>query len=125
MAFPEDRRYLESHEWHKPDGDLVVIGISKFAADELTDITYLEIARQDGQITAGELLGEIESVKTTSELYCGVDGEVVEVNQEVIDRPETINQDPYERGWMVKIRPQNPGQLDSLLTAQEYETKTH
>ena len=125
MAFPEDRRYLESHEWHKPDGDFVVIGISKFATDELTDITYLEITCQDGQVHAGELFGEIESVKTTSELYCGIDGEVVAVNQEVIDRPETINEDPYERGWMIRIRPRDPGQLDSLLTAQEYDQKTH
>jgi len=125
MGCPEDRRYLESHEWHKADGDLVVIGISQFAADELTDITYLEVTVREGDIKAGEQFGEIESVKTTTELYCGIDGEVVAVNQEAVDRPEIINADPFGQGWILKVRPAAESQLDSLLTAQEYDKKTH
>ena len=125
MASPEDRRYLESHEWHKIEGDLVVIGLSRFAVDELTDITYVEVTRQVGPIEAGECFGEIESVKTSSELYCAVDGEVVGLNQDVIDHPEIINQDPYGRGWIIKVRPADSGQLDALLTAQDYDRQLH
>ena len=121
MPSPDDRRYLESHEWHKLEGDVVAIGISRFAVDELTDVTYLEIVIQDGRIEAGQRFGEIESVKTTSELYCGIDGQVVAVNQDVIEHPELINDDPYERGWIIKVRPADSGQLDALLTAQEYD----
>jgi len=125
MTCPDDRRYLESHEWHKAESDLIVLGISQFAVDELTDITYLEILIREGPIKAGDVFGEIESVKTTSELYCGVDGEVVAVNQEVLDHPAIINEDPHERGWMIKVRPTDIAQIDTLLTSQEYEQKTH
>jgi len=120
MSAPDDRRYLQSHEWHKPEGELVVIGISKFAVDELTDLTYLEVTA-DGQIDKGGPLGEVESVKATSELYCGIDGEVVEVNQAVIDDPSLINRDCYEAGWIVKVKPADPAQLDDLLSVEDYE----
>lgn len=120
MSAPDDRRYLESHEWHKPEGDLVLIGISQFAVDELTDITYLEITAE-GEIGKGDPLGEIESVKATSELYCGIDGEVVEVNQAVVDDPSLINRDCYGQAWIVKVRPTDAGQLDSLMAADAYE----
>lgn len=119
-ASPSDRRYLETHEWHKPEGGLVVIGVSKFAVDELTDITFLDIKKKSGAIKAGDSFGEIESVKATSELYCGIDGTVEAVNQAVLDNPAIINEDPYEKGWLIKIRPTNPGQLDKLLTADAY-----
>jgi glycine cleavage system H protein len=120
MPAPDDRLYLESHEWHKPEGDLVVIGISRFAVDELTDITYLEVTAE-GAIGKGDPLGEIESVKATSELYCGIDGEVVEVNQAVVDDPSLINRDCYGEAWIIKVRPTDAGQLDGLLSAEEYE----
>jgi glycine cleavage system H protein len=120
MTAPDDRRYLDSHEWHKPEGDAVLIGISRFAVDELTDITYLEITAE-GPISKGDALGEIESVKATSELYCGIDGEVIEVNQAVIDDPSLINRDCYGAGWIVKVKPSDPGQLDDLLSAADYE----
>lgn len=122
MASPTDRRYLESHEWHKVDGDLVTIGISQFAVDELTDITFLEITA-DGSISAGDSIGEIESVKTSSDLYTGISGEVVEINSELADHPELINQDPYQNGWMLKIKPSDPAELDSLLSAADYDAK--
>ncbi|MEZ6190882.1 MAG: glycine cleavage system protein GcvH [Phycisphaerales bacterium] len=120
MPTPDDRRYLESHEWHKPEGDVVLIGISQFAVDELTDITYLEITAE-GAIDKGDALGEIESVKATSELYSGIAGEVVEVNQAVVDDPSLINRDCYGDGWIVKLKPSDPGQLDALLSAADYE----
>ncbi len=122
MSSPDDRRYAESHEWHKADGDEVVIGISQFAVEELTDITYLEITAE-GQINAGDPIGEIESVKATSELYIGIGGELVAVNQKVIDGPELINEDPYDRGWILRIRPSDPGELDALLSAADYDAK--
>ena len=121
MPAPDDRRYLETHEWHLPAEDgLIRIGISQFAVDELTDITYLEVIKDSGPISRGEVFGEIESVKATSELYCGVDGEVVEVNQEVLDDPAIINEDPYGRGWMIKVRPSDPSQIEGLFSAGDY-----
>jgi glycine cleavage system H protein len=120
MSAPDDRRYLESHEWHKPEGDLVVIGISRFAVDELTDLTFLEVTAE-GVISKGDPLGEVESVKATSELYSGIDGEVVEVNQAVIEDPSLINRDCYDAGWIVKIKPSDAGQMDELLSAADYE----
>jgi glycine cleavage system H protein len=121
MPSPDDRRYLKSHEWHMAEGDLITIGLSQFAVSELTDITYLEITAEPGAIAAGDCFGEIESVKTTSELYCGVSGEVVAVNEQVIEHPELINADAYGRGWMIKVRPSDAGMLDALLAAQEYD----
>jgi glycine cleavage system H protein len=124
MAAPADRRYLDSHEWHKLDDEgYVTLGISQFAVDELTDITFLEIETTEGEIDKGEAFGEIESVKATSELYSGIDGEVVAVNQAVLDDPSIINDDPYEKGWMIRIKPSDPSQLDNLLEADNYEKK--
>jgi glycine cleavage system H protein len=124
MASPADRKYLASHEWHKPEGDLIVVGISQFAVDELTDITFLEITA-DGRISAGDTIGEIESVKATSELYSGVSGEIVEVNQAVMDDPSIINDDCYDKGWMLKIRPSDPADYDKLIAADEYDKQAH
>lgn len=121
MSAPDDRKYLASHEWHKPEGDLVVIGISQTAVDELTDITYLEVTTESGSIDAGQTFGEIESVKATSELYTGVAGEVVEVNQAVIDNPALINDDCYGQGWIIKIKPTSPDATASLLSAADYQ----
>ena len=102
MPSPNDRHYIETHEWHKLENDLVTIGLSRFAVDELTDITFVEIQRRDGAIAAGEVLGEIESVKTTSEIFCGIDGTVTAVNTAVLDDPSIINTDPFGAGWLVK-----------------------
>lgn len=122
MPAPDDRTYLSSHEWHKPDGELLVIGISQLAVDELTDITYLEVTKTSGSIDAGEVFGEIESVKATSELYCGVAGEVVEVNQAALDNPAVINEDCYDAGWIIKIKPSDPDAAKALLSAADYES---
>ena len=123
MGSPDDRRYLQSHEWHKLEGGVVSIGISQFAVDELTDITYLELSKTSGAIRKGESFGEIESVKATSELYCGLDGEIVEVNQEAIHAPESINGDPYG-AWLIKVKPANPADVESLLSAADYDAIT-
>lgn len=121
MAAPDDRRYLASHEWHKPDGDLVVIGVSQFAVDELTDVTYIDIAKDSGSIDANETFGEIESVKATSDLYCGISGEVVEINQAVLDNPALVNDDPFGEAWLIKVKPSDAAELDALLSAADYE----
>lgn len=120
MTAPDDRQYLASHEWHKTEGDLVVIGISQTAVDELTDITYLEVTTDSGPVGAGDTFGEIESVKATSELYTGVAGEVVEVNQEALDNPAIINEDCYGKGWIIKIKPADPAATGSLLSSADY-----
>ncbi len=123
MPAPADRRYAESHEWHKLEGDIVTIGISQFAVDELTDITYLDVPDSRKTLHKGDGFGEIESVKATSELYCGIEGQIVEVNQAVLDNPAVINEDPYGQGWIIKVRPADPSQLDDLLSATDYEAR--
>jgi glycine cleavage system H protein len=123
MSAPDDRQYLASHEWHKTEGDLIVIGISQVAVDELTDITYLEVITDSGSIGAGDTFGEIESVKATSELYVGVAGEVVEVNQEVVDNPAIINDDCYGKGWIIKLKPDDPSATSDLLSAADYQAQ--
>ncbi len=121
MASPDDRRYLQTHEWHKLEGNIVTIGISKFAVDELTDLTFVEITQTEGQVNAGGALGEIESVKATSDVYTGVSGTVVEVNQRAMDDPSLVNRDPYEAGWLVKIEADDTSQLDGLMSAEQYD----
>lgn len=124
MPVPDDRRYTDSHEWHKPaDDGTVTIGISSFAVDELTDITYVEFAKADGPITAGESFGEIESVKATSELYSGVSGTVVAVNEALADNPGLINDDPWEQGWMIKIQTSDSALVEAMMTAEQYTQK--
>lgn len=123
MSCPTDRRYLDSHEWHKRDGANIALGITRFAIDELTDITFVQLPKVGGEIKAGAPFGEIESVKATSELYSGVGGRVVEVNQAVVNDPSVINSDPYDKGWLIKIAPSNPRDYDALLDDKAYEAK--
>ena len=121
MAVPTDRKYLPSHEWHKLDGDICTLGITKFAADELTDITYVSLPSVGKELNAGKPFGEIESVKATSDLYTGVSGVVTEVNAKLGDAPELVNNDPFNGGWMLKVRITDRAQLDKLLSATDYE----
>lgn len=123
MGSPSDRKYAESHEWHKTEGGLVAVGISQFAVDELTDVTFVEILKKSGQIKQGQSFGEVESVKATSEIYSAIDGEIVEVNQAVVDNPGLLNEDPWTQGWLVKIKPSNTDQLGSLMDAAAYDQK--
>ena len=125
MAAPSDRKYLQTHEWHRLDGDVVTIGITQFAADELTDITYVDLKLKPGdKVEANGRIGEIESVKTTSDLYSGVGGTVTEVNGELSKNPGLVNSDPFDKGWMIKVRVSDRASLDKLLSADEYTRKT-
>jgi glycine cleavage system H protein len=122
MPSPADRKYSESHEWHKVEGDLVVIGITQHAVDELTDITYVQLPAKGKAVTAGKNFGEIESVKATAELYSGVTGEVAEQNAAVIADPSLVNQDPFGKGWLIKVKA--PGaDLSKLMDAAAYNAK--
>lgn len=120
---PPDRKYSESHEWHKLEGDTVTIGITQFAVDELTDITYVELKEVGDTIDASESIGEVESVKATSDIYSAVGGEIVEVNDELSDDPSLINSDPYHKGWLVRIRASDTSPLDGLLDKAAYDGK--
>ena len=124
MSIPTDRKYLESHEWHKPEGDVVTIGITQIAADELTDITYVSLPKVGAKLSARSRFGEIESVKATSDLYSGVAGEVVAVNEALADDPGLVNREPHVGGWMIKVKPTDAGAVDGLLSPDEYAKKT-
>lgn len=121
---PEDLRYSEQHEWAKRDGDLIIVGITKHAIDQLGDITMVTLPDTGDDVTAGESFGDIDSVKAVSELYAPVSGEVVEINEALEDTPETVNSDPYGEGWLVKVKPSDPAQLDALLDAAAYTKLT-
>lgn len=123
MASPQDRKYLETHEWHLVDGSVVTIGISKFAADQLSDITYVDLPAVGTEMTAGKIFGEIESVKATNELYCAVTGKITEINSALEDQPELVNNDPFGEGWMIKVEAANLADVEMLLPAAEYDKK--
>ena len=123
MGAPADRRYLKTHEWHKLDGDVCTIGISQFAADELTDVTYVSLPAAGTEVVANQSFGEIESVKATSDLSSGVSGVVTEVNGRLDESPELVNDDPFGEGWMIKVKVSDPTALDVLLTAAAYEAQ--
>jgi glycine cleavage system H protein len=121
MNHPDDLKYASTHEWAKQEGDLIITGISDHAQDALGDLVYVEAPEVGSHIEAGEQAGVVESVKTASDIHAPVSGEVVEINPALEDDPEIINTDPYGKGWIYKIRPSNPAQLDALLTAAQYE----
>jgi len=121
MKFPTDRRYAETHEWFLADGDVVTMGITQYAADELTDITFVELPEIGRDVTAGDTIGEVESVKATSELYCGVTGKVIAINEALSDHPELVNDEAFDEGWMVKIRVAGSAELEALMSAKEYK----
>ena len=121
MPSPTDRRYTKEHEWVRVEDNVGVVGVTDYAQDQLGDIVYLDLPSPGTQVKQLEKLGEIESVKAASDLCSPVSGEVVEVNQELTDRPELVNQSPYEEGWLVRIRLADPAEVDSLLTAEQYD----
>ena len=123
-ATPADLKYLPTHEWHRIEGDTATIGITQFAADELTDITYVSLPKVGTTLAANARFGEIESVKATSDLYTGVAGTVSEVNEALNSDPSAVNSDPYNRGWMIKLKMTNPADANQLLGVDEYLKKT-
>jgi len=121
VNIPTELRYTTEHEWIRAEGDLGTVGITDYAQDQLGDIVYLDLPATGSTLEQGSKLGEIESVKAVSDLYAPVSGEVIEVNEDAVDEPEAINNDPYGRGWLIRIRLSNPPQLDKLLTGEEYD----
>jgi glycine cleavage system H protein len=125
MSFevPDELRYLESHEWTTTGGDAVRVGVSDFAQDELGDVVFVELPEVGDEVTAGEPFGVVESIKAVSDLYAPVSGEVVAVNEELFDRPELVNEDPYGDGWMLEVAPADGGDADGFLDADEYDAQ--
>jgi len=121
VGAPEDRRYTRSHEWAKPEGELVRAGVTEYARDRLGDLVFLELPQVGRTVEQGEGFGVIESVKAVSDLCSPVSGEIVEVNHELEEQLETITEDPYGRGWLVAIRPSNPEELAALMEAPAYQ----
>ncbi|OFS62760.1 glycine cleavage system protein GcvH [Nosocomiicoccus sp. HMSC09A07] len=124
MATPNNLKYSEDHEWVKVDGDTVTIGITEFAQSELGDIVFVELPEEGDEIAKGDDFGSVESVKTVSELYAPVSGEVLEVNEELEDSPELVNESPYEEAWMLKVKLRDASELDELMDAAAYEEMT-
>jgi glycine cleavage system H protein len=117
---PTDRKYTKEHEWAKLDDGLAVVGITDYAQEQLGDIVYVELPQLGDAVEQSQTFGIIESVKAASDLFAPVSGEVVAVNEDLVDRPELVNEDPYEGGWMVKVQPEDETQMDALLTAEDY-----
>lgn len=118
---PDDLRYTKDHEWARTDGDLVVVGITHFAQDQLGDVVFVELPPVGKVVEAGQSFGVIEAVKTVSDLYAPVAGEIVETNAALAQEPALVNQAPYAGGWMVKLRPRNPADVQHLLDATQYK----
>ena len=118
---PKDLKYTREHEWAKQEGGRVRVGITAYAQDQLGDVVFVELPKVGAKVTASKAFGVVESVKAVSDLFAPVSGEVVEVNAELGQKPETVNADPYGKGWMILIKPSNKAEWDQLLTAQQYE----
>ncbi len=121
MNLPEDLRYSQDHEWIKVEGDVATIGITDYAQSELGDIVFVEVPTVGETLSKGDTLGTIEAVKTVADVYMPVDGEVLEMNADLESTPELINQDPYGKGWIARIKLSDPAQLEELLTADKYK----
>ena len=121
---PEDLHYSKDHEWVRVEGNEAIIGITDYAQNSLGDVVYVELPKPGDSFTTNEPFGSVESVKAVSEVFTPISGEVVKINESLADEPETVNSDPYGAGWMVRVQMSNPGEVDSLLTAAEYEDFT-
>ena len=121
---PDDLHYSKDHEWVRVEGNVAVVGITDYAQDSLGDVVYVEVPKPGDEFAANEAFGSVESVKAVSEVFSPVGGEIVGINETLADTPEKVNQDPYGEGWMIRIRMSHPGEVDSLLTAAEYEDFT-
>ncbi|MGK8801059.1 glycine cleavage system protein GcvH [Acinetobacter seifertii] len=121
MNHPSELKYARTHEWVKIEGDLVITGITDHAQDELGDLVYVETPEVGSKVTAGEQAGVVESVKTASDIHAPVSGTVIEVNTDLEDDPDFVNEDPYGKGWIYKIKPDNMADVEKLLTNAEYE----
>jgi len=118
---PKDLKYTREHEWAKQEGGRVRVGITAYAQDQLGDVVFVELPKVGAKVTASKAFGVVESVKAVSDLFAPVSGEVVEVNAELGQKPETVNADPYGNGWMIVVKPSTKAEWDQLLTAEQYE----
>ena len=123
MNIPANLKYTSDHEWLSLDGDIATIGITDYAQGELGDIVYVEIETEGETLDQGEVFGTIEAVKTVSDLFMPLKGEVIEVNGDIDSAPETVNEDPYEKGWLIKVKVDNVADLESLLDAAAYQSE--
>ncbi|NLC69792.1 MAG: glycine cleavage system protein GcvH [Desulfuromonadaceae bacterium] len=121
MEFPEELKYTEDHEWVLAEDELCTVGITDHAQESLGDIVFVELPEVGTQVSAGKAFAVVESVKAVSDVYAPISGTIEEVNEELPDAPEVINTSPYDDGWMVKIRPDDPSQLDELMDADAYQ----
>ncbi|MDX8365965.1 glycine cleavage system protein GcvH [Cytobacillus sp. IB215665] len=124
MNTPKELRYSEEHEWVRIEGDQVRIGITHFAQSELGDIVFVELPEPGDELEINEPFGSVESVKTVSELYAPISGKVLEVNEDLNDTPEFVNESPYEKAWMVVVKPADMSEVESLMSAEQYEEMT-
>lgn len=121
MNIPTNLKYTKDHEWVSVDGDIATIGITDFAQGELGDIVYVEVETLDETIDAEEVFGSVEAVKTVSDLFMPLTGEIIEFNEDLDANPELVNSSPYDTGWMIKVKISDTSELDSLLSAEQYE----
>ena len=122
MIVPDDLKYTEEHEWIRVEGDEIVVGVTDFAQGELGDVVFIELETEGEDLSRGDTFGTIEAVKTVSDLYMPVDGQVVKVNPALEDTPELVNSEPFGEGWMIRIKPSDPSQLDDLIPADRYSS---
>ena len=120
MSFPEGLKYSKEHEWVSVEDDVASVGITDYAQDELGDVVYVELPEVGDKISKDDPFGSVESVKAVSDLFAPISGTVIEVNDSLPDSPEMVNEDPYGDGWMIKLRVQNPAQVEELLSATDY-----
>ncbi len=120
MNIPEDLKYTNDHEWVKIEDDIAIIGVTDFAQGELGDIVYVEVDTIDEELDKEEVFGTVEAVKTVSDLFMPISGEVVEFNESLETNPEKVNEDPYGEGWMIKIKMSNPSEAEELMSAEDY-----
>ena len=120
MNVPKDLKYTNDHEWVKVEGDIATVGVTDFAQGELGDIVYVEVDTLDEELEREEVFGTVEAVKTVSDLFMPISGEVIEFNESLETNPEKVNEDPYEEGWMIKIKISNPNEINELLSSEDY-----
>ncbi len=116
-----EKRFTKEHEWIEKSDQIIIVGITEFAQDQLGDIVSIELPQVSSSFKQNDVMIIIDSVKASSDIYCPVDGEIIEINEKLLEHPELINQSPYEEGWIVKIKPSNPEQIDSLLSKDQYD----
>lgn len=121
MNIPENLKYTKDHEWIKVDGDTATVGVTDFAQQQLGDVVFVEIETEGDSLNKGDVFGTIEAVKTVSDMYMPVSGEIIEVNPKLEDAPETVNEDPYGEGWMIKVKLENADEVEELMSAEDYK----